>query len=280
MKKLIAFTLLFSFIACQVSAQTRVEVIKLKHRTAEELIPLLQPILGDGGTITGSGYTLILKAASREMKSAKQVLAQLDTSLRNLRIIVKQGTRSQLNAYNESLSARIPIGNKGSVGINPGAPRGPGLNARFSKDGHRVRGHLNEERFSGDTMRTQQVVTVEGRPAMIHIGQRIPFQTFTPNQGTSVQFQDVRNGFSVLPRVNGNNVTLDIHPENSEVGPGGINYQEVHTMVNGQLGEWIEIGSLAEDHTSGGSGILSNSQVRSNDRRTVFIKVLEDGNSR
>ncbi|MGV7220299.1 MAG: secretin N-terminal domain-containing protein [Nitrospinales bacterium] len=278
MKKLLGFTLIFIFLASYASAQTRVEVIKLKHRTAEELIPLLQPILGEGGTITGSGYTLILKAAAREMNSAKQVLAQLDTSLRNLRIIVKQGTRSQLNASSANLSARVPLGNNGTLRVNPGAPSGPGLNAGYYKDGYRVRGNVNEERFSTDNMQTQQVVTLEGRPAMIHIGQRIPFQTFTPNQGTSVQFQDVRKGFSVLPRVNGNNVTIDIHPENSEVGPGGINFQEVHTMVNGRLGEWIEIGSLAEDHASGGRGILSGSQVRSNDRRTVFIQVLEEKN--
>jgi len=278
MKKRIAFTLLFIFLASYASAQTQVEVIKLKHRTVEELIPLLQPILGDGGTITGSGYTLILKAASREMKFAKQVLAQLDSALRNLRIIVKQGTRSQLNASNASLSARVPLGNKGTIGINRGAPGGKGLNARFSKDGYRVRGHVNEERFSNDEMITQQVVTMEGRPAMIHIGQSIPFQTFTPNQGTSVQFQDVRKGFSVLPRVNGNNVTLDIHPENSEVSPGGINFQEVHTTVSGKLGQWMEIGSLSEDQTSGGRGVLSGRQVRSSDRRTVFIQVLEEKN--
>jgi type II secretory pathway component GspD/PulD (secretin) len=278
MKKLTGFVLLFIFLASYASAQTRVEVIKLKHRTAEELIPLLQPILGDGGTITGTGYTLILKASSRDMNSAKQVLAQLDSALRNLRIIVKQGTRTQLNASTASLSARVPIGNKGSIGVNPGASGGPGLNAGFSKDGYRVRGHANEERISNDNMFTQQVVTMEGRPATIHIGQRIPFQTFTPNQGTSVQFQDVRKGFSVLPRVNGNNVRLDIHPENSAIGAGGINFQEVHTTVQGQLGEWIEIGAMAEDHTSGSSGILSGSQVRSNDRRTVFIQVLEEKN--
>ena len=278
MRKLISFTLLFIFLAGYASAQTRVEVIKLKHRTAEELIPILQPILGENGTITGTGYTLVLKASSREMNSAKQVLAQLDTALRNLRIIVKQGTRSQLDASSASLSARVPLGNKGTIRVNPGASGGPGLNAGFSKDGYRVRGNANQERFSDDTMLTQQVVTMEGRPATIHIGQRIPFQSFTANQGASVQFQDVRKGFSVLPRVNGNNVTLDIHPENSAVGPGGINFQEVHTTVQGKLGEWIEIGALAEDHTSGSSGILSGSQVRSNDNRTVFIQVLEEKN--
>ena len=278
MKKLSVFILILIFSASHATAQSRVEVIKLKHRTAEELIPLIQPILGDGGTISGSGYTLILKAKPGNMRSAKQVLAKLDTALRNIRIIVKQGTRTQLNAYNASLSARVPIGNKGSIAINPGSPAGPGLNARFSKDGHMFRGNINEENYSDDVMLTQQVVTLEGRPAMIHIGQRIPFQTFTRHEGASVQFQDVRTGFFVLPRVNGANVILDIHPEVSSAGPGGINFQEVHTTVSGHLGEWIEVGALAEDSVSEGRGVLSSGQLRTSDRRTVFIKALEENN--
>lgn len=282
MKKLTVFILLFIFPASYAAAQSRVEVIQLKHRTAEEMLPILRPILGEGGTITGNNYTLIIKAKPRGMRSAKQVLAKLDKALRNLRIIVKQGTRSQLNARSAGLSARIPLSNKGTVRLNPGgaAGGGQGLSGRFSRDGHSVSGRLHGESRSEDVMRTQQVVTVEGRPARIHIGQRIPFQTFTQNEGASVEFHDVAIGFSVLARVNGNNVFLEIDSENSETGPGGINFQEVHTTVTGRLGQWIEIGALAETQASDGRGVLAGDRIRASDRRTVFIKVVEARNQR
>lgn len=277
MKKLTIFILPLIFWVGHAAAQSRVEIIQLKHRTAEELLPILRPILGEDGTITGSAYTLIIKAKPRGMRSAKRVLARLDTALRNLRIIVKQGTRTQLNALNASLSARIPLSNKGTVSLNPGGAGGggQGLSGRFSRDGRRVSGRLREESRADDVMRTQQVLTEEGRPAMIHIGQRIPFQTFTLNEGASVEFHDVAVGFSVLPRVNGNNVFLEIDSENSEAGPGGINFQEVHTTVSGRLGQWIEIGALAETQASDGRGVLAGDRVRASDRRAVFIKVVE-----
>lgn len=276
LKKLTLFILIFLAVAALASAQSRVEIIQLKHRLASELIPILQPLLGDQGSLTGMGYKLIVKTTPQNMRTVKQVLSKLDTAPRSLRIIVKQGLRSYFYAREAEISGQVRLSDKGVIGVNPGGSGGPGLSGTLAgKDGH-VSGRLHEDRFSEDTMRTQQVVTLEGRPASIQIGQRIPFETFSPNEGKTVEFKDVVTGFSVLPRVNGNNVVLDIHPQVSSMGAGIINFQEVHTTVSGKLGEWIEVGALAEDSSTYGSRILANTQVRSNDKRSVFMKVVEE----
>ena len=52
------FLLLLVF--CNALYAAGMEVIQLHNQTAEELIPIIRPLLGDEGAITGSGYKLIM----------------------------------------------------------------------------------------------------------------------------------------------------------------------------------------------------------------------------
>ncbi|MCH8207927.1 MAG: hypothetical protein IIA62_02545, partial [Nitrospinae bacterium] len=127
MKKLTLFILIFLAVAALASAQSRVEIIQLKHRLASELIPILQPLLGYQETLTGMGYKLIVKTNPENMRTVKGLIGQLDTALRSLRIIVKQGLRSYFYAREAEISGQVRLSDKGVIGVNPGGPGGPGL---------------------------------------------------------------------------------------------------------------------------------------------------------
>ena len=85
-------------------------------------------------------------------------------------------------------------------------------------------------------------------------------------------------GFYVAPRVVGENVTLAIEARRDvpgEEAAGSVALQRVNSIVSGRLGEWIEVGGLAEQGGSQQSGIANRTSQSSADRRRVMIKVEE-----
>ena len=54
------------------------EVIQLRNQTAEELIPIIRPLLGDEGVVTGSGYKLIVRAPAHRIEEIRKLLDEID----------------------------------------------------------------------------------------------------------------------------------------------------------------------------------------------------------
>jgi hypothetical protein len=88
----------------------------------------------------------------------------------------------------------------------------------------------------------------------------------------------VSSGFYVLPRLNGDQVTLLAATELSSIKPGrhaAANVQGLETTVVGRLGEWMELGGIDQSYNREGHRNFSSSSVRGQELRTVFIKVDE-----
>jgi|GEM_PF-7125015 len=66
-----------------------IEVISLKYRQAEEVIPVIQPLLSKGESVSGTGNQLILRV--RNPREFRKVIGRIDTAQRTLRITVYQG---------------------------------------------------------------------------------------------------------------------------------------------------------------------------------------------
>ena len=64
-------------IACPVLAQS-LEVIDLKFRTAAEVIPVLQPLVEQGGALTGQDYKLFVRASPANLQQLRAALEQID----------------------------------------------------------------------------------------------------------------------------------------------------------------------------------------------------------
>ena len=62
-----AVSLLIAFPAV---AQNALEIIDLRHRTAEQVIPTLQPLLEPGATLSGQGAQLFVRASPANLAIA------------------------------------------------------------------------------------------------------------------------------------------------------------------------------------------------------------------
>lgn len=245
---------------------TRIELIPLKHRTAEEVIPMLQPFVGPDGALSGTGYQLILKATPDNLEQIRTILKTLDTAPRRLRVVVRQDADIDRSGGGASAWGRVVIGRGGDV--------------RGSAGANVYNTHIDE-----DAAATQQVMVQEGSSAYIQIGQSVPIvEHYIDRYGREVQsydavtYRDVTTGFYVLPRVRGDQVTLEINPHRESLHPQGANQidlQEMHTTVSGRLGEWMDIGGVAEQQYRHGSGTVYSTRDARAERRRVFVKVEE-----
>ena len=95
-----------------------VEVISLNHRTVEEVIPVLRPFVGSEGVISGMNNQLIVQTTPARLERIKEIIARIDTPLRQLMITVAQNvTREQLERIAAS-SGNVNISNNTRLTIS------------------------------------------------------------------------------------------------------------------------------------------------------------------
>ncbi len=278
LRALVLLLLISLGVASPVAGQTKLEIIPLKNRLVEEVIPTIRSVLGARGTVTGMQGQLIVRAHPQALKEVKHVLSKLDSALKNLRITVKQGTKLRLNELERSITAEVPVGKDGRVII--GSPGSKGLIFENEMSDSEIKAILRNRIQKSDETDTQVVVTLEGRPALIHITQSFPV-TETRNlrsgntitEAESIHFKDVRTGLRVLPRLKGDQVILEVFPQKSRLNGQQIETFGVNTVVRGQIGEWMELGGLNQDRHGSDVGIGSHTTTQKDESRKVFLKV-------
>ena len=88
----------------------------------------------------------------------------------------------------------------------------------------------------------------------------------------------MESGFYVLPRIQGDNVTLLISPKLSRVSPNQaatFDIQNVETTASGRLGEWIPIGGATQHYNDSSKRNLISTKRRGQEQRNVLVKVEE-----
>jgi type II secretory pathway component GspD/PulD (secretin) len=273
-------------LACAAQAQQQVlEVITLGYRQADEVIPMLRPLLAPGGTLTGMNNRLVVKTTPANLAEIKQVLAAIDARPRQLMISVRQSSVAEASQDAASVSGTVGIGSNAQVKVPrpPGAGNDPGVTVQSGST--RVEGRAINSRSARDSGVTQTVQVLEGNDAFIRVGQSAPVQNTqvlrTP-RGTQItqgtDFVDADTGFYVTPRVNGDRVTLEISTARDRLrnpNTGAANIQRVSTVVSGRLGEWIEIGGSSETVERSQNQTLARSRDARSEERRVMLKVDE-----
>ena len=261
--------------------QTVLEVIDLKYRSAEQIVPMLKPFLAPGGTISSLQNRVILRTTPQNMAELKKVLDAVDTMPKRLVISVRQ------EAVGTGLTDEAEV--SGSIGAGdahatvPGSRSQQGGTAVIRKGDNVVRGRVFSSQSAATDRGVQTVQVLEGNEATIRIGQSVPIRSQnvvqTP-QGTqisqSVEYRDADTGFRVRPRVNGDRVTLEIssrHDTLADPNSQSFNVQRVDTVVSGKLGEWIEIGGVDQSRAQNDGGTISRRTGSVSDDRKVFLKV-------
>src|SRR5678816_2921450 len=81
--------LLVAVIAGQAAAPGSLEVFPLRHRTADQVLPALRPLMEPGATLTGQGTQLIVRTSPGNLAELRRALDDLDRPLRRLQISVR-----------------------------------------------------------------------------------------------------------------------------------------------------------------------------------------------
>ncbi len=266
---------------------TVLEVIPLRYRMAEEVIPIIQPMLAREGSVSGFQGQLIVRTTPANLEEIKRILASLDTAPRQLVITVRQESEVDRSRSSAELSGSVG-GDHGRVTI-PGSGDTRGGNVVLRDGDDRLRVNVLDGSSSERDRSEQTVRVMEGREAFVSVGQSVPVRERQVQRTVvggrvveqvveGAQYRDVASGFYVLPRVSGDRVTLDVSSQRESLSrrpAGTVNVQSLVTTLSGRLGEWMEIGGVAQDASGQQAVLLGRSATASRDSRRVLIKVEE-----
>jgi type II secretory pathway component GspD/PulD (secretin) len=256
-----------------VASAQELQIIELRHRLAEQLLPALQPLVEPGGAITGMDAMLFVRTSPSNFEQIRQAVAMLDRQPRQLRITVGQGTVATESGSAVRGSATVGSGDV-QVGVNrpPAGEPGVAVTARHGTQ-------------RADLRNVSSVAALEGSETFIAIGQSAPVTTtqVTPGWGgptvQTTEYRDASTGFFATPRVSGDVVTLDLSPTQQRFsGPPSdrrVATAGITTQVRGRLGEWIPVGGSTGSNRSDTSGLLTWGRRSDYSSYSVWVKVEE-----
>ena len=283
-KKIIILFLVFAICTTtSVAESMKIEIIPMKNRMVEEVIPIIKPLVIKGGTVTGMNNQLIVKTTPSNIELIKSILEQIDNAPRKLLISVKRDHNNKFNAEEggfsikyDSKNIQIESPDTGEKGIIVQNKNSKGDVIRYRKS------YEESQEREGNIF---YVNTLEGNPAFINTGQLIPVrsQTTVVTSGATVvkeniEHHNISSGFYVTPKLQGDNVVLAISPHFAQVNQKEkniINVQNINTTVHGKLGEWIPIGGINQSLNASDKRNLINKKQYSDEKSSIFVKVEE-----
>ena len=269
---------LFSGVALADSIQT----IQLAHRPADEIMPVIKPMLGPDDSLTGQGYQLFIRTSDSNFEQIKQMVSSLDRAAKMLLISVFQGNDRELRAlgvsgdfqYQDS-NANVSLGSTGKAEKRGAEVQYSTPNASAGAHTFSTRGRLSDNPI-------HQLRISEGSEGYIETGESIPYFSGSYWRGGrhgivegGVDYKDINTGFYVLPRVHGEQATLDVSPykqSQSRKRGGDIETQSASTRITGKLGQWLAIGGVAGQTRSSSNRIGSYGSTQSRDNASIWIK--------
>ncbi len=256
------------------------EIIDLKNRPADEIIPVIKPMLKPNDAITGTGFQIFLRTDAKTFEEVSRLLQVMDKAPRNLIIKVRNNVDAESRSTDFNTSGNYEIGDDIEVVVGDHPPH---------EEGTKV--YINSTKNRSQNNTEHMIRVIEGGQAFITAGEIRPYEHRTiirhrygVSVYDSVDYQDVTSGFYVTPRLTGNDtVTLQVQPHyrtasdeysyTSDGYRGTVDVQEASTTVDAKLGEWIQIGGIDTDAKSKDSGILSTSRNSEDLQSTIFLKV-------
>ena len=216
-----ATTYISLLLACFAAwGQASLEVIDLRHTTAEQVLPALRPLLEPGGVLTGQRSQLIIRTSPANLAELRRALETLDAPARRLVILVRFAGASAVER------SELAVGVRGS----------------------RIEARARQERSTGAERVDQRIQVLEGRRAHIATGTSRPLAL---RDGTLIQ--DIATGFDVIPRLAGDTVLLEIAPQREVAGRvtrGSVQVERASSTVRARLGEWVELAGVDDAGTS------------------------------
>ena len=250
------------------------QIIELRHRRADDVIPALQPLVEPGGILTGLDATLFVRTSATNFAQIQAAVAVLDRQPRQLLITVGQGTVATDAQALARGSATIGGGDV-QVGVNRPPLGDPGVTAQ-----------VFQERQTTDLHHVSSIRTLEGTETFIAVGQSAPLTTTQPLPGRgrpgavqTTEYRSVSTGFYATVRLDGDRVILQVAPQQQRFsGPAAartVQSAGVNTQVSGRLGEWLPLGGSTDSRRRDGDGLLTHDASERSARYAAWVKVEE-----
>lgn len=257
---LVAAVTLLLCLGLSAQAEEVFKIFTLNHRFANDLIPIVSPMVGKTGTVTGVNNQLIVRAEAQNMAHIEKIVAELDQARTNRRITVASNQNSQIQSATIDTNGRIVIGNRTRGNVN------------VDIDNRRTRRRQSAQQF---------INVLDGERAFIRVGQLVPFTqewlALTRNYAQYYQttdWVDVSTGFAVRPRTIGNQVELEITPRISQLNSRNVvDFNTLSTTVRIGIGEWVDIGSLMQTNDDVSRKILGYRDRYSSQSQSLKVKV-------
>lgn len=249
MKRLWLVCLLF--LASNVFAQAMVtKVIQLQYIPVQQALKLMQPLMQQGETLSGSGQTLIVKSSPQTLTQVRTVLHQIDVPPVTFNISIYQGDPQWLSSQNNN-----------SVSYST--------------------------QTRSQMLQSQSVKVMSGNSALVSMDQEVPIVTSVGvgyfSAGVNYQQHQIQNGMLVRPVMRGSQVQLSVHRLRQQMNPAGgqqFDNQTIDTTVMVPLNKWVSLGSsMGAQQTDNSSRTFSAGNTFAN-QSTLYIKVsIIGGNS-
>lgn len=278
---LLAGTLCVTPIVTQ-SAVTDLHVISLKHRLAEEVVPAVRPLLAPGESVSTMDSRLIVRATPETLIQIKQLLVEIDTPRRNLRISVRHAGEVERVQESRGIAGNVNHGNTRIIVSNSNRNNDGVTIGRAGTIGT-VQVH-NERRVTANHgTSNQNLMVLDGGHAFLRVGESIPqVQPYLilvqnrPGFVTGIQYYDVTTGFEVEPRIVGEKIRIAVTPRlafRSSQGLQTIYFQELQSVVTVSPGEWIDLGGTVESDSKVHRQILSTQDLTGKTSSRFLIRV-------
>jgi len=276
--------LLLCLFSAPVFAAQQVEIIELRHRVVEDVLPVLTPLLEPGGAMSGMNGHLVVRTSPANLEELRKVLAVIDRPPRQLVIRVSQSRDSVVRQREVDVSGRVRIGEGVDI-VKPGAPMRGGSGAEIQGGGSSAFVYGQDTRRTTQGGAEQFVRVMDGSEAFISVGRAlaVPFRRIAAGPGgmtvsQGVVYVDVGQGFFAAPRLTGDHVSIEISPfSDSAAGRGlDVETQRLSTTVTGRLGEWIELGGSAQQEREDTRRIAGAASGEIRDTRSVWLLVEEE----
>ncbi len=242
-RTLLRFSLILaSVLLCSVSPAREVAVIKVEHRWAAELVPIVKSMLSADGTVTVSARvnSLVIVDTPEAIERVQAYLDRFDRPVEQVRIHVRFHTMGEDRDSEVAARGRVSNDN-GSIAIGG-----------KKKDGVDISVEDRERRQKSDS--EFFVMAMSGSPAYIRAGKEIPYHQnaafFRRHAagGATVSWQHVESGFEVTPTIAGNKAHLKIVPRIAydDRKDAAIRFFDSQTELTVPIGRWVEIGGTTD----------------------------------
>lgn len=252
-----------------VAAAKEVAVIKIQYRRAAELVPVVQSLLSNDGSVTVSQRvnSLVIVDSAEAIQRVYAYIERFDTPVEQVRIRVRFHTGHSSNQEAHAVRGRY---SSDDLRVDVGG-RKKDRASTYSKS-HEHRWSSSSEAF---------VVAMSGSPAFIRTGKEIPYMSSSPfirrhaPGGTTVEWHSVESGFEVTPTIIGDNVILKIVPRIAydDREDAVIRFFEAQAELTAPFGQWVEIGGANSQQNELFREILSQRTSRGQTATSMSILV-------